>query len=113
MNPEVKKLWVDVLRSGNYKQSKLHLRDNDGYCCLGVLCELAVQHKIIPSANRWDSVYAYDGDIYALPDSVTFWAGLPNSDPRVVICGTSEILSAHNDFGITFEQIADAIEGQL
>lgn len=34
--------WLASLRSGKYKQGHGYLKDNqDGYCCLGVLCELA------------------------------------------------------------------------
>lgn len=33
--------WVAALRSGNYQQGQRVLRDeNNGYCCLGVLCDL-------------------------------------------------------------------------
>jgi len=34
--------WLASLKSGKYKQGHGYLKDNqDGYCCLGVLCELA------------------------------------------------------------------------
>lgn len=45
MNPEVKEIWLNALRSGEYQQAFAVLRgrsDSDavGYCCLGVLtCE--------------------------------------------------------------------------
>ncbi len=39
MNAEVKKKWLEYLRSGKYKQIKSRLSDSEGYCCLGVLCE--------------------------------------------------------------------------
>lgn len=32
--------WLEALESGNYKQGKGYLKDKDGYCCLGVLCEV-------------------------------------------------------------------------
>lgn len=45
MNPEIKKAWVDALRSGNYKQGDDEVlreehADGPAYCCLGVLAEL-------------------------------------------------------------------------
>lgn len=40
MNADVKRIWVKVLRSGNYKQGSHYLRRNDKYCCLGVLCDI-------------------------------------------------------------------------
>lgn len=43
-----KKKWIKALRSGEYKQAKNELRslggtDGEvlGYCCLGVLCDIA------------------------------------------------------------------------
>ena len=38
MQPETKQKWLDALRSGKYKQTRDCLKNNDGYCCLGVLC---------------------------------------------------------------------------
>lgn len=43
-NPEAQQRvrdWIKALRSGNYQQgeSALHLK-GDGYCCLGVACDL-------------------------------------------------------------------------
>lgn len=43
MNPEVKAEWLAALRSGAYKQAQARLFDPEtgGYCCLGVLCDIA------------------------------------------------------------------------
>lgn len=32
--------WVDALRSGEYDQHQHALRDENSFCCLGVLCDL-------------------------------------------------------------------------
>lgn len=45
MEPELKKLWVDALESGEYTQGTGMLKysydgDNESYCCLGVLCDV-------------------------------------------------------------------------
>lgn len=79
---ELKDAWLTALRSGKYEQTKETLRDNNGFCCLGVLCdildpggwnELGVdekeKHKYAPNvygkefcqeyeedANRWNDV---------------------------------------------------------
>ncbi len=38
MHAELKKKWLEALRSGKYKQGRTNLRDRcDNYCCLGVL----------------------------------------------------------------------------
>lgn len=43
MDPELKQKWIAALKSGEYKQGKacLHNEDEDTYCCLGVLNEVA------------------------------------------------------------------------
>lgn len=35
-------IWVEALRSGKYGQTQYTLQDNNGYCCLGVACELFI-----------------------------------------------------------------------
>jgi hypothetical protein len=105
MNQEIKTQWVAALRSGQYKQTSgtLHrLRDDgsEGYCCLGVLCELAEKAEIVKTAAsvQEEGVFAYfgpgapspdpeiepsDSDDYSttgLPYSVYIWAGLPADD---------------------------------
>jgi hypothetical protein len=40
MNTELKTKWLAALRSGEYTQTSGSLRDNDGHCCLGVLCDV-------------------------------------------------------------------------
>lgn len=40
MNKKVKEKWVKALKSGRYKQTYSQLKDNTGYCCLGVYCKV-------------------------------------------------------------------------
>lgn len=41
MDSELKKKWVDKLRSGEYNQGNHQLRSKDDcFCCLGVLCDI-------------------------------------------------------------------------
>lgn len=37
---EQKEQWLTALRSGKYQQTNGNLHDNNGYCCLGVLCDI-------------------------------------------------------------------------
>jgi hypothetical protein len=47
--PEVKAEWLKELRSGNYAQGSGYLRLSNGeFCCLGILCEIAVKQGVIP-----------------------------------------------------------------
>ena len=103
MDKEIKKQWVDALRSGKYKQGRAQLRiDIDGdlrFCCLGILCEVV-------SAN-------YDGEDEYLPVAVQRAAGL-DEDPGVQYKGAAAFLSVLNDDEkLTFLEIADIIEEQL
>lgn len=114
MKPEIKKLWVDALRSGEYKQAKHKLRTTKGsFCCLGVLCNLHAQaHPEIATEQKKATVYM--GESQFLPLEVVNWAKLPSyGGARVTINSTKMQLTAHNDDGRTFLEIADAIEEQL
>lgn len=125
MNPHVKKAWVEGLRSGNYAQTNGHLHLKEalqftpaGFCCLGVLSELAVENKVgsvVSEPSRSNSniieykstseVYSYDSSTAFLIDEVAEWAEFP--------CGIVNDLMAINDNGGSFELIADLVEEYL
>jgi hypothetical protein len=135
MNADVKAKWVAALRSGEYAQTRGYLhRARSGYCCLGVLCEIAVAEGVI---EKGDYPYADDDEVHygpegegsttGLPDEVQVWAQIEGEDPLVrrpeyarvneYLVGTGRggetTLAALNDQGISFAQIADVIEEQL
>lgn len=117
MNADVKAKWVAALRSGEYEQTRLRLRADDGFCCLGILCELAVVDGVIPPAILPTNYvcWAYGDDCTSnLPPAVQDWAGLtaPLGD-AVKIDGHLDALAVHNDAHVTFAVLADAIETQL
>lgn len=117
MNQEIKSRWVTALRSGQYRQGRLALRNtSDEYCCLGVLCEIAVQENVIPEPVRNMDLYRYgdadDSNSSYLPLSVQMWAGLTKNP--VVTSGSDDVLLADlNDAWKSFEEIADLIEENL
>lgn len=105
MNKNAKK-WVQVLRSGRYKQSKYQLKTNEGYCCLGVACDLYAKEKHIV----WDGT-DFLGNAQTLPHLVMAWMGL--SSPTGIFItrpGVQCSLSWCNDRDMSFEEIADVIE---
>lgn len=118
MNQEVKQKWVKALRSGKYLQGYGFLAKNDRFCCLGVLCELAVLDGVIepPVAEDWygDTVrfYGLSNEARTLPIEVAGWAGLPSANP-VISTGTPTSLAGLNDSGKSFATIADAVEELL
>ena len=135
MDPVVKQQWIDALRSGEFEQAQSVLNTNGAYCCLGVLCELAIRagvpvvKAINPDQDCDVPVWHYDGEAAYPPPSVTAWAGLEVSNPVVserrtqpCACGyegcTNIIepemtLSCLNDNGSTFDEIADVIAERL
>lgn len=120
MNQTIKQQWISALRGGDYHQTKHSLKSNDGYCCLGVLCDLYAKVK----NKEWeqDKILGYmmEGVDNILPDSVVEWAELDADDP-IVSCIVSHLneedevtLSVLNDQACyTFDQIANVIEVQL
>ena len=114
MKPQIKKLWVAALRSGEYTQGIGRLRTDDNkFCCLGVLC--AIHAESTPSFKVRPDPLGHLLNRSAIPLDVTKWSGVNFSyGDHVVIDGTSRCLSDHNDCaGATFLQLADAIESQL
>lgn len=116
MRKEIKKLWVEALRSGEYKKNSGFLRSASGsFCPLGVLCDL---HRKRRKTGRWriiGAIGAYEpcggaaGDSSAnfLPSFVAKWAGLDSRDPKL---GTYSV-SRFNDYcGFSFKKIATLIE---
>lgn len=108
----VAKKWVAALRSGKYKQGKgaLHRKNGDKFCCLGVLCNLAVKAGVIAAPKLIsDGQFSYEGRAGTLPTKVTTWAKLrsPNGDNRFW-----NSLDAMNDDGKRFSTIAKFIESE-
>jgi hypothetical protein len=120
MNEQVKQQWIEALRSGEYSQTQEELRNLDGYCCLGVLCDIYSKSK---GVNFWKGAcgcyfflslpdqYEYS----TLPKNVSEWAGLGGVDNPIVEYGEEKVaISDLNDKEqLTFNQIAAIIEEQL
>lgn len=75
--------WVEALESGTYPQTQRCLRDRRGYCCLGVLADVAMQRGVV--AGRWEEggtagtmTLAIEGDEY---ERLNVAAGLPAYGP--------------------------------
>jgi hypothetical protein len=108
MNPKVKKMWVDALLSGKYQQTTGVLKDYDGYCCLGVLCDL---HRKVTKKKGWDDscsiTPAYLGEEASLPKQVMKWA---NIEDDAGAYGSKKYLAKDNDNGKSFKEIAKIIQ---
>lgn len=119
MKPELKSQWIEALRSGKYLQKRGALRKvsasgSVGYCCLGVLCEVAGHN---PDAQfNFGFISSKTAESLGLPvageEEITRFVNggglvddMPNSSFQLLAAG-------RNDRGWTFEQIADWIAQQ-
>lgn len=112
---------VAALRSGEYKQIKGQLKSGDGFCCLGVACDIFDPTKWRDEDGKLDrelKMYVTDNDYKAgtfLPEEVRQFYGfhLAEGGFRSTEFGDSTALWKLNDsFNYTFEQIADVIENE-
>ena len=143
MKADIAKRWADALESGKYDQGKGRLErrrpldsSDDGFCCLGVLCALAVEDGVIERRDEDGNIIFGSAEEFKdggssmsfPPESVIEWAGLSSENPafEVVLpsgCGIEGCNLGHNntnhqaaelndDKGFTFEQIATLIREQ-
>lgn len=109
MKQEIADLWIQALKSGEYKQTRRALRQGDAFCCLGVLCDLHSKH----SGEKWYMDQSGDGwylhNTGLLPEPVFTWAGMKTS-AGVYQYDVPLSLSSHNDHGMSFEHIAEIIK---
>lgn len=115
MNKDVKELWLTALRSGEYEQGHGNLRNGDKFCCLGVLCDLAVKHSGLPIEVMLANgrLMGYDECFIYPPTSVIIWSGIESFNGRFTVNGKEDFLDVLNDSEFSFAQIADVIEREF
>lgn len=112
MNQEVKERWLKALRSGEYPKVRGYLKTLEGYCCLGVLCDLYSKETGIQWDN-YDGSYSFMGADGVPPPKVKNWADTNPTFPSVKFKGILFNLQTLNDYErLTFNEIADLIEEQ-
>lgn len=141
MRGEVLDEVVKRLRSGEYAQGNSALRRKtkgggpDRFCCLGVMCEIAVEEGVLTrmDAEVPGTSYAYsttgENEAYTayLPPSVVEWAGMVSDQEKEASheeyhyeergsfdVGLNDSLAAMNDNGKhDFPAIADWMEANV
>jgi hypothetical protein len=132
MNPQIKQKWLNALRSGEYQQTKGFLRKEDGFCCLGILCDLyGKENNVEWNLTNNGHNYKFQESESYLPSSVMEWSGLSGNGKtlsveqacsqlkreliHVNLGGETNLpfFSGLNDSGSTFNEIADLIEEHL
>jgi hypothetical protein len=116
--------WIEALESGKYGQATGHLRDDDGFCCLGVACDLADPKGWEPHT---EFSFTHHDSASFLPDDVRLSVGLGHESgsfdfeslPRELrreICNYTQYgasaLSTLNDRGVPFPLIAKVIRAR-
>ena len=114
MKKEIAEKWVAALRSGDYTQHRGSLTNppRTRHCCLGVLCEVAIEEGVeLGVSSRWGE---YDGENSFLPPCVMEWADIEEIDGRFVRAIDEDVycLVSMNDIGYSFSQIANAIDSR-
>lgn len=111
---EVYDLWIAALESGDYKQTTDVLKSNEDFCCLGVLCDLAIKDG---ASFRWmeENELQTESGLYGAmpPGFLCEYLGLTECDNNHVYAAYSPVkaveLAEMNDAGNTFEEIAKHI----
>jgi hypothetical protein len=112
--PDFKAKWLEALRSGNYTQTTGMLRRRDGFCCLGVACDVndpsgwGVSHGSMYYRMKSPS----SGFIVSNDVPLEVWAALSQLNDSVSD-SVQAVLAHMNDNGKTFTEIADWIEENL
>ena len=105
MNKEIKDKWVAALESGEYRQTQRQLKDWQGFCCLGVLCDIHAKEVGTMWVTENNSA-SYLQKHATLPKEVEEWAGIDRQNWR-------ELISLNDDRGYSFEKIAEVIKRTL
>lgn len=133
MNPEIKKMWLDALRSDKYKQTTceletvgqhtiwdndegnivpVHIKGETGYCCLGVLAnELMNTGKGNGFIQRDNNFGLFCLDMDGKPEHCMLTPAILNNVGLTT--AEQDRLATMNDEGSSFTEIADHIEKML
>lgn len=122
LSPVTKELWVSALRSGVFKQSTIGLcsispdKEEQYYCCLGVLYEVirepfGIKKNITDYSTNWNPNLVVTYEFVETEKSAELHR------PLLEFLGLTKhqaVLIEKNDAqGLTFNQIADYIERSL
>jgi hypothetical protein len=114
VNTAVQTEWLRRLRSGTIPQTKRHLKDQHGYCCFGVLCDVAMDMGLVQA--KWSE--CPNGDWEFVPNVLYSYATqMPNKEVLDLV-GMASLVSAStysemNDMGKTFSEIANKLEEEF
>jgi hypothetical protein len=105
MDAEIKRKWVEALRSGKYAQAQGVVREENSFCCLGVLCDVG---GATWTKDKFGYVAAYAGDecCTGSPDALDDAVGLQIAQRHI-------LMRMNDTEHASFSKIADYIEEHL
>jgi len=120
MEAALKKKWVAALRSGKYSRTTGQLRGRlfdgaVGHCCLGVLCDIVDPdgwaRKDLTDESIALGTHRMGSGLINLPSLRGLGLLTRNSKSQHV--GQAKLAKLNDQYGTTFEQIADLIEKEF
>ncbi len=109
LDPEFKAKWVAALRSGEYPQGKGCLKNEDGYCCLGVAYKVAT--GLEPDGRT--QISRGIKHIRKVP-KILIWGDKMTKEKQDFLNGLGEMNDGGYEEGAkSFSEIADYIEANL
>jgi hypothetical protein len=120
--------WIEALRSGKYTQTRERLKDDVGYCCWGVACEISGlgEFKWMSRDHEW--AFSSGDGCRSLGNpslGVIAWAGAYDLD-HIRVAGIKHdrdgrnplecaysLIECNDEIGLSFDQIADILEAHL
>lgn len=126
MKSEIKAKWVAALRSGDYSQTRRNLRNTEGFCVLGVLCDV---YRKTTNDGAWvffgheggysfvvngDTATTFNDKVFVgrtlvPPVAVRTWAGVTNELQLTAFSYQND----NPDNPKTFEELAQLIDTYL
>lgn len=118
---EFKDKWTTALRSGDYTQGSGYLRVDNGFCCLGVACDIQSGRESWKPLAGEMHIYETECESTSYPGSddlpEDIWNALQQQSPEQSsvegMCSVMNFLADMNDTGKDFDQIAAWIEENL
>jgi len=93
--------WCEALKSGDYPQTKGSMQDDEGFCCLGVAVDVLMSKD---SIKRKPDGKIFGGSPMCQPKAPEWLKNIISTFP-----GPRNPMGM-NDSGVSFEEIALAIE---
>ena len=102
MKKDIAELWATTLESGRFEQGRQQLNRENKLCCLGVLCELAIENGVDVKKEEYRGEYRYNERNLFPPNEVTDWC-------EISIAGEKKLSDYNDNHKFSFKEIARII----